>query len=277
MKVFISWSGPKSGAVANALHGWLPGVINAVDPFLSSADIHAGTRWQREIASELNRTNFGIVCVTRENQATPWLNFEAGALAKAVDLSRVIPLAIDLKSSDVKLPLGEFQAQPADEDGLWRVVQSLNQALEQNPLTDELLRNSFEKWWPELAGKLASIEEEASGAAGLVRTDRELLEETLNTVRALARGADGSTSESIFDALRIASHLRRALDALAERERTIVILRYGLEGVGPLTLEEIGRRMHLSRERVRQVEAEAISRLAALRNFPSRVEPDENA
>ena len=55
----------------------------------------------------------GILCVTRENHEAPWLNLQAGALAKAVDVSRVVPLAIDLAPSDVVLPLGQFQAQPA--------------------------------------------------------------------------------------------------------------------------------------------------------------------
>jgi TIR domain len=90
MKVFISWSGSKSQAVALALRGWLRGVINSLEPFVSATDIDAGTRWQSEIASQLDVSNFGIVCVTKENQAAPWLNFEAGALAKrsiSADLS----------------------------------------------------------------------------------------------------------------------------------------------------------------------------------------------
>jgi TIR domain len=91
MKVFISWSGSKSQDVAVALGDWLPGVINRIEPFVSAKDIYAGSRWESEIASQLDTTNFGIVCVTRENQAAPWLNFEAGALAKAVELSRLIP------------------------------------------------------------------------------------------------------------------------------------------------------------------------------------------
>src|SRR4051794_3511302 len=136
MRLFISWSGKKSHAVALALHDWLPGVINHVRPFVSSTDIWAGTRWQAEIAGQLESTNFSIVCVTQENQAAPWLNFEAGALAKAVDASRVVPLAIDLKPSDVELPLGQFQAQPATQEGLSKVLASINAACEQ-PLKDD--------------------------------------------------------------------------------------------------------------------------------------------
>src|SRR3954463_13096994 len=112
MRVFISWSGEQSRDVALALREWLPAVINRVEPFVSSKDIYAGTRWQAEIAGQLDSSNFGIVCVTRENQGGRWLNFEAGALTKAVQSSRVIPLAVDLKPSDIELPLGQFQAQP---------------------------------------------------------------------------------------------------------------------------------------------------------------------
>jgi len=132
----------------------------------------------------------GIVCVTRENQAAAWLNFEAGALAKAVDLSRVIPLAIDLKPSDVQLPLGQFQAQPATAEGLRAVVASLNDALGERRLPDDLLVSALEVWWPRLASQLTTIEQQTSTTAPPVRTERELLEETLNTVRSLARSVD---------------------------------------------------------------------------------------
>lgn len=55
--------------------------------------------------------------------------------------------------------------------------------------------------------------------------------------------------------------LRDLLDELDPREATILRLRYGIDGEGPLTLEEIGERLHLSRERVRQLEKRAKTRL----------------
>ena len=57
--------------------------------------------------------------------------------------------------------------------------------------------------------------------------------------------------------------VRRALDALPERERRILELRFGFEGE-PWTLEAIGHELDLTRERVRQLEGQALSRLAAL-------------
>jgi len=62
--------------------------------------------------------------------------------------------------------------------------------------------------------------------------------------------------------------VRRALDALPERERRILELRFGFEGE-PWTLEAIGHELDLTRERVRQLEGQALSRLAALRELAS--------
>ncbi len=60
--------------------------------------------------------------------------------------------------------------------------------------------------------------------------------------------------------------IRKALDALPERERRILELRFGFEGE-PWTLEAIGNELDLTRERVRQLESQALARLAALREL----------
>jgi RNA polymerase primary sigma factor len=61
--------------------------------------------------------------------------------------------------------------------------------------------------------------------------------------------------------------LRQALAALGERERRVLVLRYGLDDDEPKTLEEIGRRLGLTRERIRQIQVEALRRLASLREI----------
>ena len=63
--------------------------------------------------------------------------------------------------------------------------------------------------------------------------------------------------------------LRHALASLPQREREVVVMRYGLTGAEPQTLEEIGRRLGLTRERVRQIELESLRRLASLREMQS--------
>ena len=53
MKVFISWSGDRSKFIANTLHWWLPNVMQAIDPFVSSQDIQKGAKGIETILSSL--------------------------------------------------------------------------------------------------------------------------------------------------------------------------------------------------------------------------------
>ena len=59
----------------------------------------------------------------------------------------------------------------------------------------------------------------------------------------------------------LSDDMQKALDTLTDRERQILSLYFGLEGEEPLTLEEIGKRMNLTRERIRQIKEKAILRL----------------
>jgi RNA polymerase primary sigma factor len=61
--------------------------------------------------------------------------------------------------------------------------------------------------------------------------------------------------------------LRHALEELPERERTVVAMRYGLGGGEPTPLREIGRRLGITPERVRQIESKALGRLGRMREL----------
>lgn len=186
MKVFISWSGTRSQSVATLLRTWLPQVIQAVHPFVSDGDIAAGGRWLTEIAGQLEKTDFGILCVTQANLAAPWLNFEAGALAKNVEHSRVVPLAIDLGPSDIPQPLGQFNAIRLDKDSILKMLRSINDVCE-GSLEGQQLDEAFDVWWPRLEQGLNTVEEtEGDEASDAGRSEREILEEVLATVRGLA-------------------------------------------------------------------------------------------
>ncbi len=75
---------------------------------------------------------------------------------------------------------------------------------------------------------------------------------------------DGPTPDELVESSLRSQVLLDALRALPDRSRTVVMLRYGLGDADPKTLEEIGRRLGLTRERVRQIEVEALKRLATL-------------
>ena len=78
---------------------------------------------------------------------------------------------------------------------------------------------------------------------------------------------DGPLPEEEVEVSLRSQALKAALEALTERERQVVVLRYGLADSEPKTLEEIGRRLGLTRERVRQIELDSLKRLAALREM----------
>lgn len=183
MKVFISWSGERSHSLGDALHDWIPLVLHYVEPWLSQSDIEAGQRWAEQVAKELEASNFGIICVTRENVGSPWVLFEAGALAKSMQGSRVIPLLLDLEVRDITGPLAQFQAKKVERAGLLEVIQSLN-GLATHPVPEDKVTKLFEALWPTLEKKVTDIPK-PSGQVKHARPQPEILEELVRSVRSL--------------------------------------------------------------------------------------------
>src|SRR5687768_11335972 len=99
MKVFLSWSGDTSRQIAEALRDWLPNVLQAVDPWMSKADIEPGTRWGVELAARLEEIRFGVLCLTPQNLTSAWMLFEAGALSKSLTQTFLCPYLYDLAPS----------------------------------------------------------------------------------------------------------------------------------------------------------------------------------
>ncbi|SEF02830.1 TIR domain-containing protein [Streptomyces sp. 2112.3] len=158
IKVFLSWSGERSKKTAEALWSWLPDVLQYINPWLSSLDISAGRRGVREITDELSETNFGIICITPENQSSTWINFEAGALSKQVEGGYVVPFLIGMKTTDLISPLSQFQAVIGDsKDDVQKLLFDLNDASVGLAIPRERLERAFQRSWPEFGNEMRSI------------------------------------------------------------------------------------------------------------------------
>jgi len=188
MKVFISWSGDRSRAIADVLRRWLPSVLQAVRPYFSPDDVAKGSRWSSEIAKELEVSGVGLLVVTPENQEAPWLLFEAGALAKNLDRSKVCPLLFGgMEPTDVKGPLVQFQAAQFTKDETKRVMKMMNGELGEDALPPDVLDSVFEMWWPKLEEQVTKeLESGDDSDAEERRPERDLLEEVLALTRGLA-------------------------------------------------------------------------------------------
>ncbi|MCJ7603237.1 MAG: toll/interleukin-1 receptor domain-containing protein [Desulfobulbaceae bacterium] len=151
MKIFISWSGESSRAIATYIARWLRMLpFSTMETWMSGDAIDPGSRWSMELAQALESTEFGILCLTRENQIEPWISFEAGALSKAVEKAKVIPYLIGFSPEELKHPLRQFQAVPANREGTSKLVQSLFSLDSNCGRTQEDVRCSFEALWPDL-------------------------------------------------------------------------------------------------------------------------------
>lgn len=190
LRVFLSWSQPRSEAVAQTFRDWLPSVLQNVQPYYTADDISKGARWAGEIRGELEASDFGIIFLTRENLGSPWILFEAGALSK-LEKSRVAPLLLDLEPTDVSGPLAQLQLTKFNRDECAKLLKSINRELGPRGLEASVLNNVFDKWWPDLEAKVQAAIALPSPSQTAPRPERELLEEVLERVRAIQMRPQG--------------------------------------------------------------------------------------
>jgi hypothetical protein len=199
--VFISWSGERSGTVAEYLKTWLPRVIQRVKPWMSKTDLYKGKRWVLDLAATLESIDVGILCVTRENKDAPWLLFEAGSLAKKGE-ARVFPYLLGMDHSELPEPLQQFNTVTADKDNTLKMLNSINDVvggdklLPEDRLLPEVCRASFEKWWPDLDTQLKAIPESSSQPPTPPTT-----EETAARLAAIVNAIPAIVSQTVAESL----------------------------------------------------------------------------
>ncbi len=225
VKVFISWSGDESKALATLLRDWLPMVLAPVDPFVSEEDVAKGTRWAAEISSRLEECSYGLICITPDNGSRPWLTFEAGALSKSVK-DRVSPVLLGVRKTDLTGPLTMFQATSLDAEDVLRLLKSLNEASGDASIPEDRLIKLFEALWPSLLKDITQLQTTVAarsrgGTAGegetKPRSEVDLLEELVVRVR------EQSRLLSSPDELLPPGYLRLAVGSASTRPSTRVL------------------------------------------------------
>jgi RNA polymerase sigma factor (sigma-70 family) len=123
----------------------------------------------------------------------------------------------------------------------------------------------------------AEVAEEVGLSVARVREVRDAMQELVSLDRPIGEDGDATMGDLIADANQVdpadtalegdaLSQIDAALQALDDRERIILVLRFGLGGQEPQTLEEIGAHFGLTRERIRQMQNRALAKL----RHPSR-------
>lgn len=244
MKVFISWSGERSKKVALIFRDWLPTVIQAIEPFVSSEDIEKGARWNTDIAQELKESSFGLICVTKDNLNSQWLNFEAGALSKSINNTYVAPLLFDVKPSELKgSPISQFQATSFSKDDMKRLIETLNSATG-NSLTPARLDKAFELCYADLEKSIKELQETATVELDADNEDasnspldpnilEELLETSRNTQRLL-----GNTDSKLYGNI---DQVNKKVDDVIERidKHYSLEMRRSSRKMSPMVIEDM--------------------------------------
>jgi hypothetical protein len=211
MRIFTSWSGERSKTAALGLKSLLQDLFEeAVDVFVSD-HISPGEAWAQRLGTELEQSEFGILCLTPENSQAPWLLFEAGAMKK-FGASRVVPYLIDeLPAASDRSPLAQFQHVRADREGTYRLVETINNTIRPSAKPIDRLERSFTKWWPDLEQTLKVLQASNSGRP-VLRSDRELLESIWKRVEGLWQAHSESRDSATHLPSNEVQHLRNLRD-----------------------------------------------------------------
>jgi hypothetical protein len=197
MKVFLVWGGDRSNQAAQVLHWWLPRMFQDVQPFHSELSTEKGRVWSAIIRDELLNSDFGIVAVTAACLESRWAHFESGALSK-LEQSNVVPFLFGVGHEQVTGPLKEYQWVSFDHGGLFSLSDTINKR-RPAPMIESVLRDSFERWWPDLSQKLEAVlndPELDKGTSLPDRSDTDMLKEILELTRQQDRTIDGMIGDS---------------------------------------------------------------------------------
>jgi RNA polymerase primary sigma factor len=144
---------------------------------------------------------------------------------------------------------------------LSRVERDMHQRLGREPTPEELA--------VELDRTPDQIEELLRTSRQPISLDSTIGEDGETSIGDLIEDVDAPEAGELVDRQLMADQLRNALSALTPREATIMSMRFGLYDGNPHTLDEIGKALGLTRERIRQLEKQSLSKL----RHPSRAQP----
>jgi len=197
VKVFISWSGVASREVALALADWFPSVIQSIEPFVSATDISKGANWAAVLQQELADSDFGVVCLAPDNLQSPWLNYEAGAIANSVE-SLVCPVLFHVEKEAVRAPMSQLQLTSLDKADVLLLMRSMNKATP-SPLSVASLDNAVTMWWPKLEETLGKIDSPAGVGPAAPELEPEQPQiEVSEMVKELLQIVRGLEANSLF-------------------------------------------------------------------------------
>jgi RNA polymerase primary sigma factor len=193
----------------------------------------------------INEGNLGLIKAAKRFDETKGFKFISYAVWW---IRQSILQAIAEQSRIVRLPLN----QVGSLSKISKAFSKLEQEYEREPSPEELADT--------LETTVDKISDTLSNSGRHVSMDAPFVQGEENTLLDVLENSDPNT-DSILINESLSEEIKRSLSTLTEREREIIVLFFGLSTNHPLSLEEIGEKFNLTRERVRQIKDKALQRL----------------
>ncbi|WP_183556713.1 sigma-70 family RNA polymerase sigma factor [Mucilaginibacter sp. SP1R1] len=193
----------------------------------------------------INEGNLGLIKAARRFDETKGFKFISYAVWW---IRQSILSAVAEQSRIVRLPLNQIGSLSK----IHKAASKLEQQYERQPTPEELA--------DDLEVSVDKISDSLSNAGRQISMDAPFIQGEENTLLDVLQSTDAATdTELMIDSL--SQEIKRSLGILAERDREVIILFFGLGGYAAHSLEEIGEKFNLTRERVRQLKDKALMRL----------------
>ncbi|HYK76703.1 MAG TPA: RNA polymerase sigma factor RpoD/SigA [Daejeonella sp.] len=193
----------------------------------------------------INEGNLGLIKAAKRFDETKGFKFISYAVWW---IRQSILQAIAEQSRIVRLPLN----QVGSLSKISKAFSRLEQEYEREPSPEELADT--------LETTVDKITDTLSNSGRHVSMDAPFVQGEENTLLDVLENNDPNTDSNLIDES-LSEEIKRSLSTLTEREREIIVLFFGLSTNHPLSLEEIGEKFNLTRERVRQIKDKALQRL----------------
>lgn len=182
MQVYISWSGQASYKLANLLRDFLHLVLPGLSTWVSAEDIDDGARWSPDLIRILDKTTFSIVCVNPSNHLSPWLQFELGAISKAMGKWNIRVLLNDIKPSELRGPLTHFSPLAIEKNNILRLIEDIRANFNQIQLSEQDLIYNLDKAWPDFLKNVSQISLAAPSVTKAEQRDKKVVDTSGETL-----------------------------------------------------------------------------------------------